>query len=203
MYEYKFEDPNNYNSLVLRKHKKYTLIQEDIYLDEVINLSNQVQITEEPKGIPFPQADSFVRVINICELLNEKTCLTRDEITYEYDFDFRQTNYYTDAARYLGLITKENDEDVGVKYFLTEQARAAFSLEIKSRNMFFIHCILQKKVFHESFNKFIINSEIPSNQIIVQIMKRNKLHNVISDSTYQRRASTVLGWIKWIIDLVK
>ena len=35
-----------------------------------------------------------------CELLNESE-LTKDEITSNYDFDPRQTNYYTDAGRYL------------------------------------------------------------------------------------------------------
>lgn len=58
---------------------------------------------EEPK-LPFPQADSFERVINLCELLKQKGFISKNDITQNYDFDYRQTNYYSSAARYLGLI---------------------------------------------------------------------------------------------------
>ena len=63
-----------------------------------------MKIIPEPNNIPFPQANSFERIINLCEILYENNTLSRDEITYRYDFDSRQTNYYTDAGRYLGLI---------------------------------------------------------------------------------------------------
>lgn len=67
-------------------------------------LQNAV-IVKEPQ-IPFPQADKFERIINLCELLSEQE-LSRNEVTEQYAFDVRQTNYYTDAARYLGLLENE------------------------------------------------------------------------------------------------
>jgi len=72
-----------------------------------LNESLRTQIVREPE-IPFPQADSFRRIINLCELLN-KSYLTKNEITANYYFDPRQSNYYTDAGRYLGLIGAFND----------------------------------------------------------------------------------------------
>ncbi len=33
--------------------------------------------------------------------------MTKEEITTTYDFNPRQTNYYTDAGRYLGIIDKK------------------------------------------------------------------------------------------------
>jgi hypothetical protein len=40
-------------------------------------------------------------------------------------------------------------------------------------------------------------------QFIVEIMKNSKLYNIDSDSTYFRRASTILGWINWILKQIK
>ncbi|NLJ90979.1 MAG: transcriptional regulator [Clostridiales bacterium] len=201
-YEYMFEDSGNYNSLVLVKQKNYTLESEDISFDELVAICHQIQLTSEPYGVPFPQANSFNRVVNICELLFENETLTRDEITLNYDFDVRQTHYYTDACRYLGLVEKQKDHFEGVRYYLTDKGKALFSLNIKKRNLQFARYILEKRVFNEAFKMYIKHSELPSKEDIVKIMKNAKLYNVRSDSTFFRRSSTVLGWLKWIIDLV-
>lgn len=203
LYEYEFHEPNNYNSLVLVKQKNYTLEQEEIQLGEIISLFNQVPLTEEPAGIPFPQADNFKRVINICELLNENEFLTREEVTYNYDFDIRQTNYYTDACRYLGLVDKERDRIEGVKYFLTDRGKNIFRLNIKNRNLSFVKCILEKRSFNEAFKEYLSELELPSRNEIVKIMEGSGLHNINSQSTYKRRASTISGWINWILDLTR
>jgi len=203
LYEYEFQELNNYNSIVLVKQKNYTLEQEEIQLDEIISLFNQVQLTEEPIGIPFPQADSFKRVINICELLNENEFLTREEITYNYDFDIRQTNYYTDACRYLGLVDKERDRIEGVKYSLTDKGKSIFRLNLKSRNLSFVKCILEKRSFNEAFREYLSELELPSRNEIVKIMEESGLYNVNSESTYKRRASTISGWVNWILDLAR
>lgn len=203
LYEYEFQEPNNYNSLVLVKQKNYTLEQEEIQIDEIIYMYNQVQISDEPIGIPFPQADSFKRVINICELLNEKEYLTREEITYNYDFDIRQTNYYTDACRYLGLVDKERDQNEGIKYFLTDKGKGIFRLKLKSRNLLFVKYILEKRAFNQAFHKYLTELELPSKYEIVTIMESSNLYNVNSESTYKRRASTISGWINWILDLAR
>jgi hypothetical protein len=47
------------------------------------------------------------------------------------------------------------------------------------------------------------NGEIPNKGVIVEIMKRSKLYKVGSESTYFRRASTVTGWINWIINQIE
>lgn len=201
LYEYEFNDVNNYNSLILVKQKNYTLEQEEIQLDEIVSLFNKVQLIEEPVGVPFPQADSFKRVINICELLNENEFLTREEITYNYDFDIRQTNYYTDACRYLGLLDKERDQVEGIRYFLTDKGKSIFRLNLKSRNLFFVKCILEKRAFNEAFREYLSELELPTRDEIVEIMEGAGLYNITAESTYKRRASTISGWINWILDL--
>lgn len=201
LYEYMFEDYKNYNSVILTKQKNYTLEDEDIEFAEINNLFKNIRIINEPQGIPFPQADAFERVINICELLNDKICMTREEITYNYDFDIRQTNYYTDACRYLGLLDKENIKGEGISYYLTEQGKDIFQLSLKQRNLYFVKLILEKKAFNLTFKKHLTDYEFPSREKTVEIMKKSNLYNINSDTTYYRRASTVSGWINWILDL--
>jgi len=203
LYEYDFLEPYNYNSLKLVKQKNYTLEQENIQFDELIALFDRIQVTEEPDGIPFPQADNFNRVINICELLYENEYLTRDEITSNYDFDIRQTNYYTDACRYLGLLYKERDSVDGVRYLLTDKGKAIFKLNIKNRNLSFAKCILEKRAFNEAFKRYLQESQLPRKRDIVKIMEASGLFNIKSEETYKRRASTVISWINWILNLAK
>lgn len=198
MYEYIFEDALNYNSLVLAKQKNYSIEMIDISLDDILLVFNSISVIKEPE-IAFPQADSFKRVINLCELLHENQ-MTKDDITANYDFDPRQTNYYTDAARYLGLIDKSR-ENGSVTYSLTNEGERLFKLKYKARQLRLTELILKHKAFNDTMRRCFEIGEVPSKDEIVNIMKTSELYNVESESTYKRRASTIIGWINWILDL--
>jgi hypothetical protein len=199
--EYVFEDPTHYNSLKLIREKKYAIRDGAINLELIQKTLNQVKIVKEPT-IPFPQADSFERVINLCELLNENKVLNREYITDNYDFNVRQTNYYTDAGRYLGLIDKKQ-ENGEIIYFLTENGQKLFNLSIIDRQQKFIELILSHLVFNKALNFYFKKTEAPNKDEIVEIMKESDLYNVDSESTYKRRSSTISSWVNWILDQVE
>lgn len=199
LYEYEFLEPENYNSLVLRKLKRYSIEETEINLEDILKVFHRTQIIQEPE-IPFPQADSFKRVINLCELLNNSN-LTKDEITANYDFDPRQTNYYTDAGRYLGLIDKKNERRE-VIFTLSEEGRDLFRLKYKPRQLKLVELILSHRVFNETFKLYLELGIMPSKDEIVKIMKRCNIFNVESDNTFNRRAQTIAGWINWILGLI-
>lgn len=198
LYEYQFANPMEYSSLMLVKQKNYT-VEEDMTIttEEIDQLLDTVQIAKEPE-IAFPQADSFDRVINLCELLQEHP-MTRDEITINYAFNVRQTNYYTDAARYLGLVDKQRNDDI--TFTLTSKGKSILRLSYKQRQLAFCESILSHKVFADSLKLWFRQGEI-NNQDIVSIMKQNYLYNIESESTYIRRASTIRGWLEWIVGLL-
>ncbi|KAB3532929.1 transcriptional regulator [Alkaliphilus pronyensis] len=202
LYEYEFQDAQNYNSLLLVKQRNYTLEQEEISFDDILSLLEQIRFSPEPDGIPFPQADSFDRVINICELLFENEYLTREYITYNYDFDIRQTNYYTDACRYLGLVDKDRDREEGVRYFLTDKGKSIFRLNLKNRNLAFVKCILEMRAFNWTFREYLQNLEMPVKSRVVEIMTEAELQNM-NMNTKGRRASSITGWLNWLIDLTR
>ncbi|NLJ72867.1 MAG: transcriptional regulator [Syntrophomonadaceae bacterium] len=197
-YEYDFGEPNNYNSLILLKQKNYSIEQTEISLEDIIQVFQQIKLIVEPK-IPFPQADNFKRVINLCELLNEND-FTREEITTNYDFDPRQTNYYTDAGRYLGLIQKRT-ENRQIIFSLTDEGQRLFRLKYKPRQLKFMELILKHKAFNQVFKKCITDGEMPGKREIVEIMKNSNLYNVKSEDTFYRRASSIVAWIDWILGL--
>lgn len=196
LYEYQFQSPSVYSSLVLVKQKNYTIDDTTITISDIKNLIERVKIVPEPK-IPFPQADSFERVINLCELLVEAP-LTRDEVTQLYDFDARQTNYYTDAGRYLGLIRKYTDNGEP-SYELTAHGRFSVEGDFRKRKLFLSQKILEHGAFHKSMYLFINRGEMPNQEEIVDIMKNSEIYRVESESTFTRRASTIRSWLNWII----
>lgn len=197
-YEYEFLDSNNYNSLTLLRQKNYRMERAEIKLEDIAHVLQHIHLIEEPE-IPFPQADSFKRIINLCELLYEGE-LTRDEITTNYDFDPRQTNYYTDAGRYLGVMQKRM-VDGQVVYSLTEGGQGLFALTHMQRQLKLVALMVRHRPFYEVLRMCLIDERMPERGEVVQIMKNSNLYNVKSDDTYNRRASTVIAWVNWILGL--
>lgn len=200
LYQYQFSDPQSYNSLQLVKQKNYVIATE-ICLADIENLLRNVVEVQEPV-ISFPQANSMTRIINLIELLYEKP-MTKQDITSEYAFDERQTNYYTDAGRYLGLIDKGHDDDRNILFQLSPQGRYIMGLEYKARQLAIVSQILSHKVFRETLKLHLQCGEMPDAQTIVQIMKGASLYNVKADSTYFRRSSTIVGWVNWILSIIE
>ncbi len=201
VYEYKFEDDEDYSSIKFVKSKKYSIEDTEIEITDIEDIFDDIKdFTKEPE-IAFPQADSFERVINLCELLSDEP-KTKNEITENYAFDERQTNYYTDAGRYLGLINKERI-DGNITFNLTDTGRKILNLRYKQRQLEYVKLILNHKIFYEYLKLYFERAEKPFIIDTVEIMKQCDLYNIESESTYKRRASTVRGWIEWILELTR
>lgn len=200
LYQYEFEDPRNYNSLRLVKQKNYVIATE-IRLADIENILRTTPEIREPE-VSFPQANSMSRIINLIELLYEKP-MTKQDITSEYAFDERQTNYYTDAGRYLGLIDKCRDEYNNIIFMLSARGKHIMSLEYRERQLAIATQILAHKAFRETLKLHLKYGEMPDLQTIVKIMKNSNLYHVEADSTYIRRASTIIGWINWILGIIE
>lgn len=194
-----FQDPNNYNSLVLVKQKKYTVEDTSITIADIQTVLSSQSLITEP-NIPFPQADSFERVINLCELLYNQE-LSRDDVTDKYAFDVRQTNYYTDAARYLGLLEKSKECGTPT-YSLSKAGKKILRLNFKQRQLAYCGLILSHKAFSDTLHKYFHSGNMPSKGDIVHIMKASHLYKVESENTFERRSSTIRGWINWILGLI-
>lgn len=194
--EYKFNAIDNYNSLELIAHQKYTIQTQYINLELLQNIVKTTPQVTEPRDIPFPQADSFTRIINLCELIHDEGCLSKDTITTNYDFDKRQTDYYVNAARYLALVYQGDDSN----FYLTSLGLNLFKLSLNQRQIELIKLIVQHTVFNKILQSIFSRGRSLSRNEVIEIMKQSNLTNIVSESTYSRRASTVMAWINWILN---
>lgn len=199
LYEYVFEDKNCYNSLKLSKQKHYSIFDGDIEFDDILSIIDSIETIPESEN-SFPQADKFERVINLCELLNGRG-LTRDDITEEYSFNIRQSNYYTSAGMYLGLINRSSINGRIPYYTLTKKGEEIFNLNLKQRQLELVKCILEHEIFLKLLKSWISTGIEPSKSDILETMKNCGIHNVNSQSTIERRSSTVKRWLEWILEL--
>ena len=198
LYRYTFKNPDVYNSIKLVKHARYSLEPMNISLGDIQHLLDNTVPLPEPE-IPFPQADSFTRVVNLCELLFEEGSLSQEEVTTMYDFDVRQTIYYSAAGIYLGLIEKYKDKRV--RYCLTDKGKELFKKGYRERQLSFVELILQHSVFAETLRLWLYQAEMPTKNQVIAIMHSSSLHNVQKPSVYKRRSQTIISWLKWVVDL--
>jgi len=197
--EYEFTKSNFYNSINLVKQARYSIEDTAMEIHEIQEVLRKTRIKSEPKNIPFPQADSFARIINLCEILKGQA-LSKACISLEYDFTERQADYYTSAGRYLGLIEKEVDEFDLSTYRLSDTARKILRMPYKDRQLAYCKCIFSHRIFNILMSQCFQTGQMPSTEDIVRTMQKANLS--ISSSTLPRRASTVRGWLDWVITLV-
>ena len=66
----------------------------------------------------------------------------------------------------------------------------------------FCRRILRHKVFADVLKRYFESGVMPSSGEITRLMKQSDIYKVESDDTFKRRASTIRGWIEWIVGLI-
>ena len=194
MFIYSFEDLYNYNSLKINKIKRYMISSKSAETVKKEIFQNIELVNELPQDeVPLPQADSFSKVIGALELISNDVN-TANDIANELEFDNRQGKYYIDALRYLELVQKG---DKYGEYKLSPYGFALVNVDIKTRNEKIIGLILKHKPFYDVYKYFIENGELLSRKDIKDIIR--KYIPEMAEETVNRRASTIRGWIQWII----
>ncbi|MEG0156247.1 MAG: hypothetical protein RR661_01170, partial [Anaerovoracaceae bacterium] len=196
--EYTFTDTYDYNSIQLVQERLYSLEDNDISFADLLQVCKEARLIAEPE-VPFPQADSFEKVISLLENL-AKTPMTTGEIAELFGFRERQSDYYYNACRYLGLAEKSLDEEKMKRVFISEKGKALLSLPYKKRQKAYVAEILQHGVFRDVFKKSVDLNRIPDKEYIANQMRKEKL---CSESLISRRAGTVSGWMRWIFNLCR
>ena len=76
-------------------------------------------------------------------------------------------------------------------------------LGYKERQLEIASLILSHKAFRKTLEWHLRYGEMPNTHEIVKIMKCSNLYQVEAESTYIRRASTISGWVNWILSLIE
>lgn len=204
LYQYQFEDINSPSSIRLVKSQIYTF-NPPIDLETIIQIANEVKIVREPE-VPFPQADDFKKVLSLCDSLNRSEKepgyqpLTKVGVAIKFGFHMRQSDYYINAAKYLGFIKVVDGKNTPIE--LTDLGKKIFSAHADEKNKRIVEAILSHEVFNKCFKLYLKQAGYISKKNIVEIMKECSLYNLAKDSsTYGRRASSISAWINWIVML--
>lgn len=192
LYRYEFRDPADFRSISLVDSARYALSSSHLDAQAALDIVRAVAPEPEP-AVPFPQANSFERVVNLLELIALQP-LSKAEITQRYDFDPRQADYYANAARYLGLA-----EPVEDTWEPTERGRRVIEQPQRdARNAALIRALAARRVFREVLELSLARGAVASTAEICAAMDGLGL----SLATSRRRASTVARWAQWVLDTV-
>lgn len=194
---YKFTDAMNYSSIKKVRQINFILNDSlDLNLEEVKRISANVEEIKEPKNVPFPQADTFTRILDMIDYIYERK--NKYELAKAYEFDLRQSDYYANALVYLGLANKENSY-----FFLNEEGITIKNMyNTNKRNSLIIFKILSHKPFKLAFDSTLKNSGFYDRKYISEILLKT-VKSINSPSTAARRTQTVVSWLNWIFSVIE
>lgn len=191
-YEIDFLLDSNLSSASLVKHARYTLGDNVPKKSEFEKALQELPFISH-SGAPFPQADDFDRVIDIVALLIEGP-KTKNDLAENYDFDPRQSDYYLNAARYLGLVESLDHST----YVPSELANVIYSKSTQDKNAFLMAILIKVPAINELNKAWTTDGKKPSIDKAIQILKNLPDTPALADSTIKRRAQTVVSWTSWL-----
>lgn len=195
-----FVDPLKINSFEIIDSKKYVLTDAaKILIDDLRDIFNSIDKKTKSK-YTFPQANSFLKIIDLIKHLDEVKYASKYEITELFGFDPRQTDYYVTAAAFLGLVTRDRKHK---SITLTNLGREIMSESYRKRHLDIISGMMSDEVFYECFDYYFKNKDLPSKDFIEKRIKDYYFEDKEKTDTPERRASTVVSWMKWVINLTK
>lgn len=205
LFEYRFKDINDYSSIEMVQMKNYSLQDTNISLNDLIEVRSLTTVTTDDNQdtysrdrVPFIQANSLDRIISLLENLYDNPMNTV-QIAELMQFDIRQSDYYFNAGKYLGVFTKVTDDNQKIVE-LTPLGNELYKLNYKKRQLYFVSLILKHQIFAEFFDYVIENGELPSSK---EVQTKMRILNVCNEGQIARRANSVVGWLRWIFNLTK
>ncbi|MGY3716242.1 type II restriction enzyme [Sutcliffiella cohnii] len=219
--EYKFSNSLIYDSLEFVKAHAYRIEEEALSDERLMYLLNSTPIIQEdPNGI-FPQANSITRVIDLMEWMYRIETDTLEEheqddqifrftginhknIAKRYGFNIRQGQYYATTLVYLGFATRtifgRNGQFV---YSLTSNALKYINSSKNEK----IDIMLKAWFAHKPIRELILaclraEKQLPREQAVMILVDNGAYIDPVT-STGPRRADGVLGWFRWLSNIMQ
>lgn len=194
LFEYRFSDPSDFSSVELVKHASFALAAARVTREDIAKVHQCTSPDPgEVKGVPFPQADRIERVVALCEHLKASPAgMSRAEIAASLGVVERQGAYYANAARYLGLC----EETGGRILQLTPKGIDFLRNDYRNRILALAGLLFKHQLFHQMYAPVLRTDEVPSSDMVIPVLKRCMPNS--KESTLERRAKTVVAWIRYL-----
>ncbi len=131
--------------------------------------------------IPFPQADDFEKIHTMLIKIEDEDCSTKATIASNFDLVERQYDYYFNTLKWMNLCKEDDNACI----FLTDKGKYVLSLESEKRM--------------EELARIIFSEPICYNELkgLQQDKANFRKYNINSDSTINRRLSSIRSWIRY------
>jgi hypothetical protein len=193
-----FEIDSRFGEIRIVSNRAFVINDNPAAVIDLACLLRSVPVGIEPAGIPFPQADDMNKVVDLLKLL-ERGAAGKSAIAEFFEFEDRQSDYYANAASYLGF-ARRNKEAGGFE--LTKAGREFLCLPARTRRTrAILERLLQRPVFRDCIEllaqrRFNLNQvELPELQTIIA----GRRGVIQASQTVPRRARTVRKWLSWLL----
>jgi len=194
--EYSFEEPSNFSSIKAKTKHVFRIGPfrfDTKQIREIIEAGPRARVSEK---VPFPQADNVANFQRLLEILANGP-MNKSEIAEALEFDERQSDYYSNALRFLCLTAKSAPGEVALSA-LGESYLTATELE---RNAILIGQMSQLKSFTWLASQDATKSDAKASDEF-----RDKVLEDFEEffgqkpeaSTLFRRSQTVAAWVSWL-----
>lgn len=189
LYEFGFRNKEVLDSIYPIKCCIYSLIKPRTYSIEAL-----FDKDFETENNIVPQADAISNIIELLSLIN-KGQNSVSEIADNFSFDKRQSNYYGEAAQFLGLITRS----YGV-FELTERGKRFIATDPRDQQLFIAKLVINSWFFRELISRakkkgYFTKQDVENLIANVTSIEGSQRY---SKSTIGRRTSTIMAWIHWL-----
>ncbi len=187
LYEFSFSSPEHFCSIKLNKQQTYQLrIMQAVKIEELIDPQ-----FETVNNI-VPQADDFNKVLKLVDAV-DAGYNTPEAVADYFGFTERQSYYYAEAARFLGLLTLTHG------YFeLTDRALELLAASPEEQRdliaKMVVNSWLFRKLIRIARKRGYFDLEDVEN--IIASVKR------YSSSTVPRRCRTIESWLNWLVEQI-
>lgn len=194
-YLLQFKFDTEYGKLECIKSKCFTVnepVRQRINLGQLLE---EIHTEPEP-SVPYPQANDLDKVIDIITNFRSAGLSNKSAIADFFDFDERQGDYYANAGYYLGLLKRIPDSS---EFELTHEGEYIANSKNRSRRNFLLFKqMLKRPTFNEIIQLFETHHRDLTSlnkSLLVPIIQK---YIDLNDTTAKRRASTVMGWLRWM-----
>lgn len=188
-YEFSFDDLLVFDSIRQTRCCVYSLVLQQPYKSDEL-----LDVNFETTNSIVPQANDLNKIFELLTLVNRGQNTVSDIADY-FAFEERQSNYYGEAAEYLGLLTRNR----GV-FELTARGVEFIATSPERQQLYMAKLIINSWIFRELIvlarhKGFFTRSEI---QNILTLAKTSRDQQRYTKTTVGRRCHTIVAWVKWL-----
>ena len=198
---YIIEDKQSYNSIKQINCIRYDFFK-PISISDIKEILDKVHIVNERHDTIIPQANSMDRIFETLNIVKNERYISASEIGKRMCLSERQGGYYSNACLYLNLLDRIKCGS-SYRYFLTNFGTEMLSKPWKEKNLMMVEAIARHNIFNYFIKQYLDNQERPDQSDIIDWLGNNVDKMNTDNRTPSRRASTVLGWMDWIIQITE